>query len=661
MEPPKPPQLLVRGHHSFGPGRHKLPQPVCLDCSIGKILIAFEPHGVLLSKGIVGIDGREVRVAADPQDGRVDRVPFPVVDRDEGLGPATSEGDERRQIRLDHKGRIQEEEFRIGPATVLKELELVLGDTHFGAPSMVLSHDDLFDRLLKATFPIGQARQAKRLWTVPLEHAAKPLDIVVWKALADLQAHKFQAGIGHGASILSALQPLDFRPMSPHNSQPNRIRTGNTGRLLSVWLDPWLLLFCVAEVVLSPALLANKLQRRFHGKKRYEFDRLRWSCKSPSPEATRAWLDVDGPKVVFAGVSFGELQIMEQAARKLAAVRPEVAVAFCVRDPVSRGDMARRSPPVPILPWPYENPISISTWIETYDPDLVVFTQSFRNRPLAVALKRWGAKVALLDGIVHPRKTLGHRVGIGLYRHIFRSFDLILVQNQSSLEAASPFVGESSKLVLAGDMKFDVSMEAPDAEKLSSLKGWLGDKIPIVAAGSTESEAEELMVLRALEIVRKKHGARLLIAPRKVARGPRIAELAAELGLSASLRSSGASGADVCVLDTLGELRTAYALCRGAYVGGSFDGHGHNILEPLMHGVPTCYGMRRGHFGQMQIACEREGLGNRVQGSVDLQAFWVKCLNEPDMASNTKGKVEALLARERGATARSVQELLALL
>lgn len=447
----------------------------------------------------------------------------------------------------------------------------------------------------------------------------------------------------------------------PHPA-PNLSRTDDAGKLRAVWRDPWLLLFCVAEVALSPFLVGNKLNRYFRGKKRYEFDRLRWSCKSPSPEATKAWKAATGPRVVFAGVSFGELQVMEGAARALVAARPDVAVAFCVRDPVSRDGLAKRTPPVPVLPWPYENPISVSTWLETFDPSLVVFTQSFRNRPLSVALRRWGSKVALLDGIVHPRRSVSHRLGIGLYRHIFRSFHLILVQNKSSLDAAGPFVGEGTRVVLAGDMKFDVSIEAPDRAKLDSLGKWLRTgEVPVLAAGSTESEAEEAMVLEAFAVLRAKRKARLLIAPRKVARGPRIAEMAADLGLSASLRSSGRPGADVCVLDTLGELKTAYALCASAYVGGSYDGHGHNVLEPLVHGVPTCYGMRRGHFGQMQIACEREGLGHRVQGSADLAAFWVKCLDEPEVAAETQVKVEALLARERGATERSVQELLALL
>lgn len=420
--------------------------------------------------------------------------------------------------------------------------------------------------------------------------------------------------------------------------------------------------FCVAEVVLAPVLLANKLQRYFRGRKRYEFDRVRWSCKSPSPEATRVWRESAGPRVVFAGVSFGELQIMEQAARALVAARPDVAVAYCVRDPASREGLARRSPPIPVLPWPYENPLSISIWLEQFDPSLVVFTQSFRNRPLAVALRRWGSKVALLDGIVHPRRSLSHRLGIGLYRHIFRSFHLILVQNRSSLEAAVPFLEKGARVVLAGDMKFDVSIEAPDRVRLESLREWLcAGNDPVLAAGSTESEAEEAMVLEAFSVIRAKRPARLLLAPRKVSRGPRIAEMAAELGLSASLRRSEQPGAEVCVLDTLGELKTAYSMCSAAYVGGSFDGHGHNILEPLVHGVPTCYGMRRGHFGVMQMACEREGLGHRVQGSADLLSFWEKCLDEPGMAMVTKVTVEGLLERERGATERSVQELLALL
>jgi 3-deoxy-D-manno-octulosonic-acid transferase len=60
---------------------------------------------------------------------------------------------------------------------------------------------------------------------------------------------------------------------------------------------------------------------------------------------------------------------------------------------------------------------------------------------------------------------------------------------------------------------------------------------------------------------------------------------------------AGDAGADVILLDTIGELPSTYSLASVVFVGGSIvDRGGHNVLEPAAHGVAVVTGAHTHNF-----------------------------------------------------------------
>ena len=109
---------------------------------------------------------------------------------------------------------------------------------------------------------------------------------------------------------------------------------------------------------------------------------------------------------------------------------------------------------------------------------------------------------------------------------------------------------------------------------------------------------------------------------------------------------------------TIGELAAAYQFCKGAYVGGSLFGDGHNILEPVVYGQPVSYGPKRGFFGDIQFLCEQVGVGFRLQTREELADFWVNSVCDPDFCRAARKKaVEEV--RERGGASKATAEMLA--
>lgn len=123
------------------------------------------------------------------------------------------------------------------------------------------------------------------------------------------------------------------------------------------------------------------------------------------------------------------------------------------------------------------------------------------------------------------------------------------------------------------------------------------DKKAIYLAASTH-EGEEALLLAAWSLLLKQQPeAQLWLAPRHPERRDDIQALALKMGLTPTLRSRQEAPSSLYLIDTLGELRTLFALADVAFIGGSLIPRGgHNPLEALQAGTPVCFGTSMFHF-----------------------------------------------------------------
>ena len=289
-------------------------------------------------------------------------------------------------------------------------------------------------------------------------------------------------------------------------------------------------------------------------------------------------------------------------------------------------------------------------WLDEEKPDVIVLAERFRYPTFVGTASRYGTKVVLMNGRCRPRKGLKYRLLAPFYRWQFAGFSAMAMQREDYYEAAQESAPPSCKVVLSGDIKTDLSPPGPNP----GLGAWLPQDLPLVAAGSTETAEEERMVLAAFK---RLTGCRLLIAPRQPRNIEGLLDNLDQAGLGYLRRSDQGAAAPVMVLDTMGELTAAYGHCVAAYVGGSFTegGGGHNVMEPLLSGVPVAYGLRRGHFEALQKLAEEEGVGTRIANDAELAAFWQRFLANPAERERVGEKGKVLLERSRGAIAKTVE------
>jgi 3-deoxy-D-manno-octulosonic-acid transferase len=229
-------------------------------------------------------------------------------------------------------------------------------------------------------------------------------------------------------------------------------------------------------------------------------------------------------------------------------------------------------------------------------------------------------------------------------------------------------MGAAPKQVqVVGNLKYDLA-PPKDAAFIREL----GDKLDAAAieqvliAGST-MEGEEEQVLSAYQRVRERFPRSLLvIAPRHPQRFDAAAGVIASSGLMLVRRSQLADSAvppgGVLLLDSVGELASAYRLATAAFVGGSLVPHGgHNPLEPAYFGVPVAFGPSMHNFAQMAEQFVRSGAAFPVASAAELAQVWMQLLGDSGLRERSADAATALLQSNRGATDRVLQVICSLL
>ncbi|MHB0938757.1 MAG: 3-deoxy-D-manno-octulosonic acid transferase [Armatimonadota bacterium] len=301
-------------------------------------------------------------------------------------------------------------------------------------------------------------------------------------------------------------------------------------------------------------------------------------------------------------------------------------------------------------------------------PEAIVIMETELWPNFLQVAKWFGCKIVTANGIISDHSLRGASRVRPIYRWMTSNIDRFCMQSQEDANRVIRLGADPARVMVTGNTKFDeVLTEVPLGDQIT-LRNALGvsrDE-PILVAGSTHPGEEE-PVLRAFRQVKTAHpGARLLIAPRHIQRAQEIEELAIAHGFAVVRRTkigtAPAPSDAVIILDTLGELARAYALCTAAFVAGSFAPiGGHNVLEPLGLGKPAIFGPHMEKNRDLARLTLTAGVGFQVADADELAARWNAFLDDYQLLKDVAGKAKAIFQQNSGAGRRCADAAIALL
>ncbi len=219
---------------------------------------------------------------------------------------------------------------------------------------------------------------------------------------------------------------------------------------------------------------------------------------------------------------------------------------------------------------------------------------------------------------------------------------------------------------VSGNLKYDVRSRGENA-MAQRIRTAVGD-LRVVVAGSTLDGEEEMLLAAWPGVLKASPESVLVIAPRHPERFEAVATRIRQGGAAVlrcselAVHAGDVRAGSVLLLDTIGDLAAVYGVGSVAFVGGSLVKRGgHNPLEPAQFGVPVLMGASFENFRDI-VAKMMESEGLRVvRNRGELEAALVALLTDTALAQAMGERGRSVFEEQQGATARTVDAVLAML
>jgi len=305
--------------------------------------------------------------------------------------------------------------------------------------------------------------------------------------------------------------------------------------------------------------------------------------------------------------------------------------------------------------YPLDASWAVSRFLDSARPDAVALVELELWPNFIRACVERDIPVGVINGRLSERSFKGYRKLRWYLRNVFASLEFAAVQDADYAARFEAMGVPPGRCLLTGSMKWDAARIEDDVAGASKLAAEMGidPARPLIVAGSTGPGEEALLHLACPK------GVQLLCAPRKPERFDEAA--AAMPGCVRRSNKQARPGADRFLLDTIGELRQAYALATVVVVGRSFgDLHGSDPIEPVGLGKATVIGPAVSDFARVVEVLER-GRGLVRASRESLGATLSRLIADPAERLSLGESGRAAIRAQMGASARHAEILLSVL
>jgi 3-deoxy-D-manno-octulosonic-acid transferase len=382
-------------------------------------------------------------------------------------------------------------------------------------------------------------------------------------------------------------------------------------------------------------------------------------------------------RVLLHAVSVGEVNAIRELVAMLAGPGPDVPMEIVVATTTDTGfaraqtlwgqatscaqDSAGVQPagrPIAVVRYPFDFSFAVDRFLGAIDPDVVVLVELEVWPNFTDACRRRNIPVGVVNGRLTERSFRRYRKVRWLMRHAFARLAFATVQNEAYAARFREMGAPSDRVVVTGTMKWDtaqIAHEVAGAEELARAMG-IDRTRPLIVAGSTAPGEHELLHAATPPDVQ------LLCAPRKpewfddaAAALPGCIRRSETTSTNPKAKIQNPKSSDRFLLDTIGELRLAYALADVVIIGRSFgDLHGSDMMEPVALSKAVIVGPAVSDF-QDTVDALLAG-GGIVQTTAEALPDAIReLLNDPERRRELAERGRSVIRSHQGATARNAE------
>ena len=342
----------------------------------------------------------------------------------------------------------------------------------------------------------------------------------------------------------------------------------------------------------------------------------------------------------FHCASLGEYDMALPLIQACLRAQPELEIVLSFYSPSGMQHYHKRGfEPHAVFYLPADTPLHMQRLLKAVQADrLYLLKYEFWPNLLQKA-QQVGLEVFAISTILRPSQLYFKWYG-GFFRRALQRVSYFAVQNEGTQQLLSSIGISAQQIEMLGDLRFNRVLEAKATAKPNALiQQFVGDA-PLLILGSSWPQEEKILfdLLKGNEEHITKLNLKVLIAPHDLSQNHLT-----HLGLAfpqsvfySKIEDVSFSETSIMILDTIGHLSAAYQYGSVAFVGGGFSGSLHNILEPLVYGLPVLIGPKHEKFPEAQQFIDL-GFAHVVETANGLDQLLISLIENRE---NTKAAIE---------------------
>lgn len=424
------------------------------------------------------------------------------------------------------------------------------------------------------------------------------------------------------------------------------------------------IVFTVGFVVMLPYYFMRMIRRG--GYRRGFLQRVGIYC-----EALRSRL-LERPRIWIHAVSVGEVGV---ALKFIAAIRARIpGSAFVISTTTSTGHaaVARALAPGDVLIYyPVDFPPVIRRVLRIIRPTALILAEGELWPNMIRIIRGQGIPVAVINGRLSVKSFRGYRRAGIFLRTPLRMIDHFYMQSEDDAGRIRSLGVEPGRVTVFGSAKYDGA--APDRQACDNARGIfaMAGYVPtdtILLGGSTWPGEEAILLDIYRELKPSQPALKLVLVPRHAERTSDVVSEVEQRGLPFVRRSTlgqggvKATGSEILLVDTTGELRGLYAAADIIFVGKSLTQHGgQNIIEPAACAKPVLVGPNMENFATIMEDFLAADAIVQVADKHALSGEIRRLIADPLARAELGRRAAGIVARNQGAVAKTVAAMEALL
>ncbi len=362
-------------------------------------------------------------------------------------------------------------------------------------------------------------------------------------------------------------------------------------------------------------------------------------------------------RLLIHTVSVGETNLVRLLVEMLEREQPEVEIVISAttNTGIARAEQlygARHA----VVRYPLDFSCAVRRFLDAVRPDAVALVENEVWPNFVEACRKRDIPVCVINGRLTERSHRRYALLRPIVRRMYGRLAAVACQTPEYAARFTDLGVPDDRVRVLDTMKWDTAQVAEHVAGADRLAAEMGiDRgRPLIVAGST-GPGEERLLLDTCP-----RDAQLVLVPRKPERFDEVAALDPTIVRRTKPDTRHPTpDARLFLLDTIGELRKAYALADVCLVGRSFLGlYGSDVMEPVALGKPTVIGPHHADFADA-VATLRDAGGLIVTDAPGRAA--AELLADRTRATELARRGVAVIRSRQGSTRRHAELMLQLL